>query len=71
MEPRNLSSICQEIYRQFPEVKGVSPRITERPEGHLLIFKGSVRTSDGHNLPRTVRAVVDKNGKIIKLTTSK
>ncbi len=71
MENHILTSICKEVYRQFPEIAGVSPKVTKRPDGHLLIFKGSVKTADGHHLPRTVRAVVDQNGKIIKLTTSK
>ncbi|BAJ63765.1 MULTISPECIES: hypothetical protein [Anaerolinea] len=71
MDTHLLSKICKEVYRQFPEVAGIAPKITERPDGHLLVFKGNAITADGRKLLRTVRAVVNHQGKITKLTTSK
>jgi hypothetical protein len=72
MDSKSLQSICNEVYRQFPEVKGSSPQIKAHgPEQQLLVFQGKVKTSDGKTLPRTVRVVVDQSGNIKKITTSR
>lgn len=72
MDRNLLTSVCNQVYRKFPEVNGVSPKVQSRPdEQTLLIFNGKATTADGRSLPRAVRAVVDKNGKIVKLTTSR
>ncbi len=72
MDRQMISSVSREVYRNFPEVKGSQPEI--RPQGqtrHLLIFHGKGVTEDGHTINRTVRVVVDENGKIVKTTTSR
>lgn len=71
MDTYLLSTICKEVYRQFPEITGIAPKVTERPDGHLLVFKSNVTTANGRKLPRTIRVVVNHQGKITKLTTSK
>jgi hypothetical protein len=71
MDRSLLNSICNQVYRKFPETSGAQPKVTARPEDQfLLIFKASVKTADGRSLPRTVRVVADARGKIIKMTTS-
>ena len=72
MQKNILDLICKDIYKQFPEVNGKKPKV--RPQGsthHLLIFHGSAETADGHQIPRTVRVVVDNDGEITKVTTSR
>jgi hypothetical protein len=72
MDTHLIQKVCSEIYKRFPEVKGSLPDVT--PQGksnHLLIFHGSATTSDGHAIRRTVRVVVDENGQIKKVTTSR
>ena len=72
MDAKVLSTVCEKVYQQFPEVKGVKPKIQDYSgDKVLLIFQTSVTTADGKKLPRTVRAVVEANGKINKLTTSR
>jgi hypothetical protein len=72
MDSHKKSSICAEVYRQFPEVKGNSPEVKNMPgDKYQLIFRGKVKTEDGKSLNRTVRVVADENGKIIKLSTSR
>ncbi len=67
-----LSQVCQQVYSQFPEVDGVRPTQQEQASGQtLLIFKASVVTAGGKRIQRTVRAVVNENGKVLKLTTSR
>jgi hypothetical protein len=72
MESKYIDSVCKQIYKKFPEVSGVEPKITTRPENQfLLVFKGSGTTADGHTIQRVVRVVVDSSGKILKITTSR
>lgn len=72
MESRIKSSICAEVYRQFPEVKGNSPEVKAMPgDKYQLVFHGKVKTEDGKSLSRTVRVVADDSGRIIKLSTSR
>jgi len=72
MDRQIIAAVSREIYHSFPEVKGSQPEI--RPQGqtrHLLIFHGKGVTEDGRAINRTVRVVVDVNGKILKTTTSR
>ncbi len=72
MDKKTLSSICSQVYSRFPEVKGCQPKVQSHGEtGQILIFKGQSTSADGHSISRVVRVVVDKNGKISKMTTSR
>ncbi len=72
MDKKTLTSICNQVYSRFPEVKGCHPRIQAHGDsGQILIFKGQATTADGKSIPRVVRVVVDQNGKINKMTTSR
>jgi hypothetical protein len=69
---QSISSICEQVYRRFPEVSGIQPRVQDQAGDQLLlIFHGSARAADGKSIPRTVRVVVNPAGKIIKMTTSR
>ena len=72
MDNHTLQSICDEIYRRFPEVKGTSPKVSSYSNSQvLLIFNGKATTADGKTLSRTVRVVTSEDGKIGKGTTSR
>lgn len=76
MEDRFIEAICNQIYRKFPEVDGVRPKIQsqELPESspnYLLTFKGSATTANGKRMSRIVRVVATEKGKIVKVTTSR
>jgi hypothetical protein len=72
MDRQILSSVCEQIYRRFPQVSGKRPTMQDRPDGQfLLIFKGSATTADGRAVPTTVRVVVNASGKIVKTTCSR
>ena len=69
---QTLASICEQVYRRFPEVAGIQPRIQDQAGDHLLlIFHATAKTADGRSIPRTVRIVVSPAGKIVKMTTSR
>lgn len=72
MDAKTLTRICTEIYRKFPEVKGVTPR--QHPQTGdtlLLVFQGMGKAVDGRPIPRVVRVTVDGGGKILKTSTSR
>ena len=85
MEPKAINSISKSIYRQFPEVAGVKPKIKKQPipaskksntsgsdtHNYLLTFKKNIKGPKGQTIPRTVRVVATPSGNIIKTTTSK
>lgn len=72
MDRQLLSSICDQIYRKFPEVSGKQPKVQSQPADQtLLIFSGSAAAADGRKIARTVRVVVDRSGKIVKVSTSR
>lgn len=67
-----MDEIYQKVYRKFPEVDGKKPVRHSQPEGKtLLVFKGEGKAANGVKIPRIVRVLVDQNGKILKMTTSR
>lgn len=72
MDRSHLKSICDQVYRKYPEVKNSSPRVQTRSDGQfLVIFRGSGKAADGRTMATIVRAVVSTGGKIVKLTSSR
>lgn len=72
MEKGASEKVNQAVYRQFPYLQGVEPEETAMENGQfLLIFKGCGATADGHSLPITLRVVSDKEGNILKFTSSR
>ncbi len=72
MESNLIDAICKTVYKRFPEMNGKRPAVQNYTETQvLLLFKASVTTADGRSLPRTVRVVASKDGKINKITTSR
>ena len=71
MDQSLVASICSQVYKKFPEVRGTHPSVQPQGTGYLLIFKGKVVTADGKSMPRVVRVAVDADGKIGKMTTSR
>ena len=86
LDPKILSTITKQVQRQFPEISGVKPnvRIQHPPQAknklatteyvsslYLVTFRGNVVLAEGKSIPRFVRVVVNADGKIIKITTSR
>lgn len=64
--------VNQKVYRQFPELDGKKPSVSDRPNGEkLYTYKGSVKLPNGKSMSRAVRVVVSKTGRILKLTSSR
>jgi hypothetical protein len=72
MEKSILSKVCAQVYKRTPEVRNVQPTITEQDEEKwLLVFSGTAFGANGKPIPRIVRVVADKDGKIIKISSSR
>jgi hypothetical protein len=75
MNAKNIQAINQQIYRQFPEVSGTRPKVTQQKAGgaanYLLTFNGRGEGPGGQSFKRTVRVMADENGRILKVTTSR
>jgi len=75
MKREMINSVNLKIYRQFPEVKGKSPKVSLQTSSsmktYLLIYSGKSKTSDNKSISRVVRVVANENGKIIKISTSR
>lgn len=64
--------VSKKVYRQFPELAGKSPSLSSRPGGETLYtYKGNVKLPNGKSMSRVVRVVVNENGRILKLTSSR
>ena len=84
LKPQVLQAVNQEICRRFPELRGVTPKIQERPASgsgasqptYLLIYAAGLEgkgpgAKSTQVLPWNVRVVVDEHGKVLKLSTSR
>jgi len=80
MKSEVVHKICKEVYRRFPDVKGVQPQVAPQstPKAastnagplFVLTFRYTA-DAGGSSLPRFVRVVADEGGKILKITTSR
>jgi len=67
-----LKELYQQVYQKFPEVSGKTPVKHVQPNGQtLLIFKGQGLGPNCEKIPRIIRVLVNENGKIVKMTTSR
>ena len=72
MNQQILASVCEQVYRRFPQVTGSRPTVQNRPGSQfLLIFHGSSQAADGRTVAHTIRVVASEAGKIIKITSSR
>jgi hypothetical protein len=81
MHPEIIEEICEKIYRKFPEVSGVKPKVRKQPVPkdspkqkepvYLVTFNTQVRGPGGKAIPRWVRVTASSSGKIKKTTTSR
>ncbi len=79
MDSKTLKHVSSLVYRQFPEMNGVQPklRLQKAPENikssptYLLTFQTKVALQNGKSMPRYVRVVLNPQGDILKITTSR
>ena len=79
MNPKILKNISMQVYRHFPELEGANPKVQPQTmskslieqKNYLIIYRGTIKTSEGKSMQRIVRVVATAQGKILKMTTSR
>lgn len=77
MKTETVQVISKQIYRRFPEFKGVKPKVRSQQtskttsQTYLLTYATRAKIAEDRFLERWVRVVVDESGKIIKISTSR
>ena len=81
MEFVAIEIISRSIYKQFPEFSGTKPKVrlqsspqtsvSVKTPTYLLTFENKVSIAGGKNMTRWVRVTATKEGKILKVTTSR
>jgi len=81
MNERITASACKEVYRRFPEMRGVQPKLypfgpkknnaTNPSLRYLLIFQGKGETESRKRFTYSVRVVVNSQGKVLKMSMSR
>jgi len=65
-----VEKINQRVYREYPEMRGTRPSVTQGDNRCTLVYKARVQTPAGA-LSRVVRVVTDENGRAVRISTSK
>jgi hypothetical protein len=72
--------VVDQIYRRYPEFKGAKPRVriqkpgdsnSQMKENYLFTFQKTVTLGENKSLARWVRVVVNSQGKVLKVSTSR
>jgi hypothetical protein len=81
MESEAIEIISRSIYKKFPEFSGTKPKVrlqsspqtsgSAKSPTYLLTFENKVSISAGKNMTRWVRVTATKEGKILKVSTSR
>lgn len=84
MDASILKQVVSQIHKRYPEFAGIQPKVrNQKPpqskaesntSNYLLTFSGNATAksaSGSKSMPRYLRVVVDANGKILKVTTSR
>ncbi len=72
MDKSIVNKVCAQVYQKTPEVRNCQPTISEQGEDkYLFVFSGTAFGSNGKPIPRIVRVVADKDGKILKISSSR
>lgn len=77
MKIETVQEISKQVYRRFPEFKGIKPKVRSQQTAqttrhtYLLTYATRAKLAEDKFLERWVRVVADEAGKIIKISTSK
>jgi len=64
--------VNREIYKKFPIMAGINPKIIRQPgDKILLIYKASGELPGGKTLSQVIRVLVDNNGEVCQITSSR
>jgi hypothetical protein len=70
IENSAVEKINQRVYREYPEMRGARPSVSQGENRCTLVYKAKVQTPAG-SMSRVVRVVADENGRVVRISTSK
>lgn len=72
MDNDTLAKVCKTVYSRNPNMNGVRPKLSQDIYGNtLMIFSSKGALPGGKSLDQTVRVMVDREGKISKISSSR
>ncbi len=77
MDQKVVQAVSKQIYQQFPQVAGTKPTIKSQPSGRngeanfLLVFTNQDKSKTEVPVKTWVRVLVNDQGEILKLSTSR
>ena len=75
MDQAKLTQVNQEVFRRYPEFNGITPDLQTSTSGgkatYTLTYHHVATMADQKKMSRYLRVVVDAQGKIVKVTTSR
>ncbi|MBI4321374.1 MAG: hypothetical protein HY675_23015 [Chloroflexi bacterium] len=81
MDEERIKKVRAEIYRRYPELRGVEPIVEFGPPHvaggqtrapmQIFSFRKVVEAADGKQLVRIIRATVDDEGNLVKVVEAK
>lgn len=71
MSKGRASKVQGYIYRRFPEMKGVQPKVSPSRGRYIYTFKKKLPVAGGGDLLQVVRVVADEDGEVIKVSVSR
>jgi hypothetical protein len=80
MDQQILSSLSKEIYRRYPEFRGIKPKLQLQQGSnlpvkikptYLVTFHKNEQITPTRKIARWVRVITDDQGQILKITTSR
>ncbi|MBN1438356.1 MAG: hypothetical protein JW929_03015 [Anaerolineales bacterium] len=70
IEPSVVEAVNKRVYREYPEMRGARPSVSQAGNRCTLVYKAQVKTPAGP-MARVVRVVADEKGRILRISTSK
>lgn len=65
-------AVCEKVARQYPEMRGVRPKESSSGPNRVYTFRKTLPVApDGPRVTITVRATVDRDGRVVKVVASK
>ncbi|MDO9545389.1 MAG: hypothetical protein Q7J07_01400 [Pelolinea sp.] len=72
MEQELIDKINDQVFTQFPYLKGISPSIKQNPDNSIsLKYSGESKTESDFTILISVKVKVADNGDIIQITSSR
>jgi hypothetical protein len=72
MDNDTLAKVCKTVYSRNPNFTGVQPKVSKDIYGNtLMIFTTKGALPGGKSLVQTVRVLVNHEGKISKISSSR